>query len=164
MELFPIKYTHSDLIDIAYKWALKNRPIGCAFKDMKSYSSETADVIGFGGSGFSVLIEVKVSRSDFFADRKKPFRIRPENGMGTERYYCCPIGMIKPDELPSGWGLIYVDGKKATLKHKAINPEFLPRQITFTFEKKNKNAELDVMYSALRRLHLKGVTKFIYEK
>lgn len=105
-ELFPIKYTHSQLIDIAYKWALKNRPIGCAFKDMRSYSNETADVIGFGGSGLSVLIEVKVSRSDFLADRKKPFRINPALGMGSERYYCCPDGLIKVDDLPFGWGLI----------------------------------------------------------
>lgn len=58
-------------------------------------------------SDSSYLIETKVSRSDFLADAKKPFRKDPSQGIGDYRYYACPEGLIKPDELPEKWGLIY---------------------------------------------------------
>jgi hypothetical protein len=32
--------------------------------------------------------------------------------MGSARYYCCPEGLIKPEELPDGWGLMYYGNKK----------------------------------------------------
>ena len=54
------------------------------------------------------MIEVKVSRADFIADAKKPFRINPDQGIGASRYYCCPEGMIKPEELPNKWGLLWL--------------------------------------------------------
>ncbi|MDH2636824.1 adenylosuccinate synthase [Acinetobacter nosocomialis] len=56
----------------------------------------------------TVVLEAKVSRSDFLADRKKPHRAKPETGVGKWRYYICPQGLIKADELPEKWGLIYV--------------------------------------------------------
>lgn len=59
-------------------------------------------------SGYSYLIETKISRSDFLADAKKPFRQDATQGVGDYRYYACPEGLIKPDELPEKWGLINV--------------------------------------------------------
>ena len=47
----------------------------------------------------------------FLADRSKPHRLNPEMGMGKYRYYICPTGLIKPEELPEKWGLIYVSEK-----------------------------------------------------
>ncbi len=73
-------------------------------------SGEIPDVIGFS-SGGSVLIEVKTRRADFLVDRKKPFRICPESGVGELRFYCCPQGMIDKYELPFDWGLLYADEK-----------------------------------------------------
>lgn len=68
---------------------------------------ERVDAILFNGYG-SFLIEVKISRSDFFADAKKRSRIDPSKGVGRYRYYACPVGLIHPEELPDKWGLIYV--------------------------------------------------------
>jgi hypothetical protein len=72
-------------------------------------SREIVDLIAFR-STCSLMIESKVSRSDFKADAKKPERFL--GGVGTYRFYITPLDMILPEELPKGWGLLYVDGKK----------------------------------------------------
>jgi len=60
------------------------------------------------------LLEAKCSRGDFLADKKKRFRKRPSKGMGMYRAFICPKDLIKPEELPKGWGLIYVSEKGRT--------------------------------------------------
>jgi hypothetical protein len=76
---------------------------------------ERVDAILFD-LNYSYLVETKISRADFLNDFKKDFRINASDGMGDYRYYACPTGLIKPEELPEKWGLIYVDDKfKATL-------------------------------------------------
>lgn len=62
----------------------------------------------------SILLEAKTSRADFKKDFKKAFRITPTDGIGNWRFYLCPTGIIKPEELPDKWGLIYVDDKRKT--------------------------------------------------
>ena len=66
----------------------------------------------------SCVIEVKTSHADFLNDKKKFSRSeRAEKlgyQMGNYRYYLCPEGIIKEDELPEGWGLLYWNGKKVT--------------------------------------------------
>jgi hypothetical protein len=57
-------------------------------------------------------VECKVTRSDFLADRNKPFRVKPKTGVGCERYYLVPQGLIAIDELPAGWGLLELDNRK----------------------------------------------------
>lgn len=163
-------FTHKDLIPIAYKWVLKNGSCGVAFKELNTAGGEYADVIGFG-SRHSILIEVKVSRSDFLADKKKWFRIHPEKGMGKERYYCCPTGLIRKDELPEGWGLIYVNQQgRATLVHRPLQEYSIEAhgrtyKMNRTYQhERNVDAEHALMYSALRRLHIKGHIECIYDK
>jgi len=78
-------FTHKKLVEIAYRWLLNNGGVGVAFKELKSSADEIPDVIGFD-SWHSILIEVKVSRSDFLSDKKKSHRSK---GMGNWRFYCC---------------------------------------------------------------------------
>jgi hypothetical protein len=109
---------HKELIEIASKWLKKhtnNAQIpNCPYitKDLMTNTDtgEIPDVIGWN-YWTSVLIEVKVSRQDFLKDQNKKFRSIPELGMGEFRYYCCPEGLIKEDELPEGWGLLYLNNK-----------------------------------------------------
>jgi hypothetical protein len=158
--LFPL--THKQLVGIAYQWLLKNCSCGVAFKEFHTMASngEHPDVIGFGSWGHSVLIEVKISRSDFFADRKKRFRQFPEMGMGTQRYYCCPAGLLTKEDLPDGWGLVYVDeSAKAKCVYSPYKGNIAERHKGFT---KNIHAEHGLMYSALRRLFLRGRIEEIY--
>ena len=84
--------------------------------------TELTDV--WGTTGYStVLIEVKTSRADFLADKKKYARskVAEELGhqIGTYRYYLCPAGIISADELPESWGLLIYDGKKINMVKKA---------------------------------------------
>lgn len=153
---------HRKLVEIAYRWVLANCSVGVAFKEIKSLSGEIADVIAFGGSGHSILIEVKTSRSDFLSDKKKPHRKNPSEGMGTQRFYCCPEGLIKKEELPHGWGLIYVNAKGKA--RRVFSPYIGNIGERLHGLEKNKTAEMHVMYSCLRRLHLQGLIEEIYPK
>ncbi len=155
--------THRDLVEAAYRWVLNTTSCGVAFKELRTANCavEEPDVIGLGGGGFSVLVECKVSRSDFFADRKKPPRQFPEMGMGTRRFYCTPADLVAPAELPEGWGLVYVlQNGRARLKHSPYKGEYGSRHEGF---KKNLKAEHELMYSALRRLHIRGRIDEIYD-
>lgn len=115
----PKTWTHKELCDLAVKW-LKRSPSnnghGCniAVSEVKAdHSGEIPDAIGFKMScpRSSVLVEVKTSRSDFLADKKKPHRQQEHLGMGTYRYFMCPDGLISPEELPEKWGLLYVNNR-----------------------------------------------------
>ena len=119
---------HGSLCEQAVKWLRRpesqNGP-GCIVAVSECtgmYSGEIADAIGFrsvGESQHSVVVEVKVSRSDFLADARKPHRNGETLGMGMFRYYMAPAGLIAQEELPARWGLIEVTGQglKVRLGH-----------------------------------------------
>jgi len=71
---------------------------------------ESPDIFGWGNSS-TQLIEVKVSRADFLSDKKKLWRKDMAYGLGRYRSYLCPSELIKIEELPSSWGLLYIDKK-----------------------------------------------------
>lgn len=77
------------------------------------YGGERADAFGYrwGRGAFSIVVESKVSRSDFLADRNKPHRNGTVAGMGDFRYYICPEGLIEISDLPHGWGLLWVNSR-----------------------------------------------------
>jgi len=153
-------FTHAALVMIAYKWVLRNG-CGVAFREFRSYAcnGEYPDVIGFSSGGHSTLIECKATRSDFLADKKKSFRMTPELGMGSYRFFCAPKGLIKSEELPSGWGLIEVNAKGEPICK--INP-WRGWHVRGNRNQKNWKAEHGLMYSALRRLHLRGRIEEVY--
>jgi hypothetical protein len=98
--------THQQLVRLAEQWLRRNYRCGIVLSEQSCASGETPDVIGWKGKCRSILVECKISRADFFADREKPFRKNPELGMGCERFYLAPAGMIAPNELPKKWGLL----------------------------------------------------------
>lgn len=142
---------------------LNNNGFNVAFDDRfqaVTGTGELPDAIGFR-NGVSCLIEAKVSRADFLSDAKKHFRKQPSNGMGDWRFYICPPDLIKPDELPEGWGLLYA--------HKKIIKKVVgfPTNTQWGTKKPfnaNKQAECDFMYSALRRVQIRGHLDVVYEK
>jgi hypothetical protein len=99
---------HEYLSKLAAKWAKKQGFPVVATNLTAAGSREKVDLIAFRSS-CSLMIESKVSRSDFFADAKKPERV--EGGVGTYRFYITPFDMVSSTEIPDGWGLLYVDGK-----------------------------------------------------
>jgi len=88
---------------MAVQWLRRYR-CGVVLSEQASVSGEMPDAIGWKRACHSVLVEGKVSRADFLADRDKPFRQRPEIGVGCERYYLTPRGLLRTEELPRAGG------------------------------------------------------------
>ena len=146
------KMTHTELVTFSEKWIIKKTRCSFAFSEIKCINAEIADVIGFASGDYSILIECKISRSDFLQDRKKPFRnSNSKAGVGKYRFYSCPEGLIKSSELPENWGLIYFSEKG--MGEIIWNPycACLTGNIWFGGFEMNKEAERNVLYSALRR-------------
>jgi len=138
--------THDGLVEVARKWLLKKSTgrMACSLvvTDMTTSESETPDALGWT-SAYSIMVECKVSRSDFLADKRKYFRRKPDMGVGDLRYMMTPVGLIKTDELPDGWGLVEVNEKgKPRVKHRH-GP---------TYIESNQKAEKCMLLSLIRRL------------
>lgn len=99
-----------------------------------------ADVLAISRAGIATEFEIKMSRSDFFADFKKPKHkyFQRENLKGNLQslyiklpnkfYFACPKGLIKPQEVPEYAGLIYFTKFR-------LNGQEQP-YIEFSYEKK----------------------------
>lgn len=137
---------HSELVQIAGKF-LKNKiqnRCSVVFLELSSYSLEIPDAIGFNGS-HSTVIECKTSKSDFKKDFTKNHRIDPSTAMGDYRYYLCTRNVLQSNDIPDGYGLIYVDSNKRT--EIVVESSF--------FSQKNIRNEQSMMFSALRRVFQK---------
>jgi len=110
--------THAQLVRLAEQWLRLRYRCGIVLSEQSCASGETPDVIGWKGKCRSVLVECKVSRADFLADREKPFRRDPSQGMGCERFYLAPAGLIQKSELPQGWGLLECKGREIAIAYK----------------------------------------------
>jgi hypothetical protein len=147
--------THADLVELGRRWLLKPwrnaSPQGhsaCAvvLTELTTYNvyGEIPDVLGFF-SGSSILLECKTSLADFRADKNKIFR-RPDMadaGMGSQRWFLAPEGIIPSPELPKGWGLAEVT---AAGKIKIAWP-------SSRFER-NADSEIRLLISVLCRLNI----------
>lgn len=102
------EYTHAALVEKARLWLMRKHAV--VVTELASVG-EIADAIGWSG-GISTLVEVKVSRSDYYRDKEKYFRRYPEQGVGNNRYYFAPKGLLVPQNLPHGWGLLEFDGSR----------------------------------------------------
>jgi hypothetical protein len=143
------------LVSIAVRW-LRSYRCGVVLSEQACVSGEMPDAIGWKKACHSVLVESKVSRGDFLADRDKPFRLKPEIGVGCERYYLAPRGMIRIEELPVGWGLLEVSGREVErAKPSAKN---LRSAIGFGYE-------MNLLLASLRRVEVRiepqSITEFL---
>lgn len=104
---------HSYLIRRAIKWLMNTRRC-CVVTTERCpwFLGEQPDAIGWEADGRSILVECKTSLSDFYSDRKKPGRNKPQ-GIGNERWYLTPKSLIDPARhtLPENWGLLEMRGK-----------------------------------------------------
>lgn len=96
--------THAQLVKDAAAWLRNSRR--CYFVSTEHVCtnlSEIPDAIGWA-SDASVLVECKTSTGDFINDREKHHRSGA--GLGQERWFFAPRGVIPKDKLPEGWGLL----------------------------------------------------------
>ena len=129
---------------------------GVVLSEQACVSGEMPDAIGWKQASHSVLVECKVTRADFLADREKPFRLKPEKGVGSERFYLALPGLAKMEELPAGWGLLeYRRGRIETVKASAKN---LRTSVGFRYE-------MNLLLASLRRVEVRiepqSITDFL---
>lgn len=137
-----MKNKHSELCEIGAEWISNN--IDYRFKRpyvlIEFHSgTERPDIYGLSG-WHSLLIEVKTTHQDFKNDRKK--KCRKSAGIGLTRYYLCSTDLIKVEELPEKWGLLYCDdhNKITVIKESEC------------FDNRKWANELTIMQSVIRRL------------
>lgn len=145
--------THDVLTHRAERW-LRNRA-GCklVMREVKAMASEVPDAIGWKGDNETILVECKASRSDFRCDKLKPFRADTGQGMGLYRYFMCPPGLIKPEDCPRGWGLLYCHPGVVTLE-RGWNPHTWDATGQWRHPR-NTEAEAAMLLSALGRVRRK---------
>jgi hypothetical protein len=141
---------HAELVSRARSW-LRRQGCGIVLAEFRALTPEQPDALGWR-DGLSMLVECKASRSDFLADRGKPFRADPSLGMGDWRFYLSPPGIVRSEDLPEGWGLLWAHPKKIERVHggPAGNACYY-RDRPFHG---NRDAECRLLVSAMRRLQL----------
>jgi hypothetical protein len=147
--------THAQLVEKAVRW-LRCYRCGVVLSEQACVSGEMPDAIGWKRANHSVLVECKVTRADFLADRVKPFRLKPEQGVGSERFYLTPPALIKPEEVPLGWGLLELRRGRIEMLHES--------------EKNLRSAaglryEMNLLLASLRRVEVRiepqSITDFL---
>ncbi len=137
--------THAKLVSIAVEWLRRYR-CGVVLSEQACVSGEMPDAIGWKKTCHSVLVECKVSRSDFLADGDKPFRRDPQIGVGCERFYMAPKGLLRIEEIPAIWGLLEVSGRQVE-KVKG-SAKKLRSEIGFGYE-------MNLLLASLRRVEVR---------
>ena len=147
--------THAQMVERAVRW-LRAYRCGVVLSEQACVSGEMPDAIGWKQACHSVLVECKISRADFLADREKPVRQKPERGVGSERFYFTPPALIKIEEMPEGWGLLeYRRGRIEMMHPSARN---LRTALGFRYE-------MNLLLASLRRVEVRiepqSITDFL---
>lgn len=131
---------HNDLIKRGFLWLKNTKGCSVVVSELVS-ASEVPDVVGWHGWA-SILIEAKVSLSDFRADQEKSFRRHQERGMGAYRYYIVPedIADAVESKLPEKWGLLVCKKRGIRVVRKSEGFET------------NLHNELGMLISLVRRI------------
>jgi len=147
--------THEALVEKAVAW-LRRYGCGVVLSEQSCASGETPDAIGWKRACHSVMVECKVSRADFLVDRAKPFRRKPESGMGCERFYLTPARLLDMSELPDGWGLLELRKRSV----ETLRPSSKSLRSARGFRQ-----EMNLLLSSLRRVEVRiepqSITDFL---
>jgi hypothetical protein len=148
---------HAHLVALAADWLRYRYGCGIVLSEQYCASGEVPDVIGWKASCQSVLVECKVSRSDFLADTHKVCRLHPEEALGSKRLYMAPAGMIASHELPKHWGLLESKGRDVQL---VVKPSRVDLRSQIGFMK-----EMNLLLASLRRVEVRiepqTITEFL---
>lgn len=138
--------THAELVTRAERWLRNTFHCRVVLSELVAFTrnGEIPDAIGWVNNR-SILVECKTSVADFKADLKKIFR-HGIRGMGHYRFYLTPPDLLTNQELPEGWGLYEVHGKRV----KYIKGSKYRNVGTLPF-KSDRDSEVAMLVSALSR-------------
>jgi hypothetical protein len=147
--------THAQLVEKAVRWLRRYR-CGVVLSEQACVSGEMPDAIGWKRACHSVLVECKITRADFMADRAKSFRLKPQQGVGCERFYLVPAGLVRREELPQGWGLL--ECLNGTIETTHPSAKDLRSTVGFRYE-------MNLLLASLRRVEVRvepqSITDFL---
>jgi hypothetical protein len=154
--------THAQLVKKAAAWL---RSVGCkVVLTERTTGKEFHDAIGWkpswGGFPISYVVECKVSRSDFYADKKKASRKSYDMRPAQHCFYLTPANLLArnyngvPGGIPEGWGLL-----ELAAPHKAVGMVTWPR----SGDRDDRTAdqlrgEVQQLYMELFRYQAQGIT------
>jgi hypothetical protein len=143
------------LVQKAVSWLRRYR-CGVVLSEQACVSGEMPDAIGWKRACHSVVVECKISRADFLADRAKPWRSKPEDALGCERFYLTPSSLLKPDELPPKWGLLECRNRRVEIIKPAAKD---------SRGKTGFRHEMNLLLASLRRVEVRiepqSITDFL---
>jgi hypothetical protein len=147
--------THALLVTKAVEW-LRSYRCGVVLSEQACVNGEMPDAIGWKRASHSVLVECKISRADFLADRAKPFRQKSDLGVGSERFYLVPRNLVRPEEVSGGWGLLeYYNRRVQVLRPSRKNLR----------SDEGFRCEMNLLLASLRRVEIRiepqTVTEFL---
>jgi hypothetical protein len=137
--------THVQLVEQAVAW-LRSYRCGVILSEQACISGEMPDAIGWKRASHSVVVECKVSRADFLADRDKPFRQKPDHGLGCERFYLTPPGLLETKELPPGWGLLEARKRRIEIVRRSARDQRTATGLAY---------EMNLLLASLRRVEIR---------
>lgn len=157
----PGPLTHADVVARSVRWLRTYHGCEIALAEIVTAHPYYPDAIGWRvrHRGWSVLVEAKVSRSDFAADRKKPIHSSPDNYPGQERWYLTPPGLVSPSEVPPGWGLAECGKRTVRVVAQPDRCVVGPDQLYTELIPGRSRADFGLLLAALRR-HQLGVEWF----
>lgn len=141
---------HSTLVETGVRWL--GRRCSVVLYEFAAAGDENPDVIGWASGADSILIECKLTRSDFLRDATKTVRKNPRAGMGQRRYYLCPPEVIQVKDLPPKWGLLWTAKGHIVVKREARG-----------HAERNLVAEVRFLGSMLRRAQIRIGTRPLSE-
>lgn len=109
---------HQTLKNCAYQYLL-NQGYRLAKMEKSCDYHGIADAWGINFQTFyTKIIEVKISKADFYNDRFKKHRLA-FHPPAEEVYYLCPSGLIQIEEVGENSGLLWFNGNRLINKKKA---------------------------------------------
>lgn len=129
-----------------------SRRCSIVFYEFATAADENPDVIGWATGSGSVLIECKLTRSDFLRDAAKTVRRNARAGMGQRRYFLCPPELIQIKDLPAKWGLLWAERGQIVVKREARG-----------YPERNLSGEVQFLTSMLRRAQIRIGTRPLSE-
>lgn len=109
-----------------------------AFAELRKqtgYGGQAADFYAFhtwpSKNFWRVAYEIKASRADFARELKYPHKRAWLEGLANECWFAMPCGLVKPDEIPEGWGLLEMTKGGLRAKKRAQQREVDEPPIAF---------------------------------
>lgn len=140
---------HATLVQLGVRWL--SRQCSVVLYEAAGVKKEIPDVIGWSGPR-ATLIECKATRADFLRDAGKVSRKNAKVGMAHRRYFLCPAGLVKVDDLPPKWGLLWAEKNGVSVQREAKG-----------FPQRNLIAEVQFLTAMLRRAQIRIGTRPLSE-